>query len=329
MAQLLYEQDINLDLIAQRKVAIIGYGNQGHAHALNLRDRGIEVRAGARPDGKAWQRAAADGFEPWLMAEAAAWADVVMLSLPDVPMKGIYDEHVAPHLKPGQLMLFAHGYNIRYEMIQPPDFVDVALVSPKGSGVKLREEFLNGSGMCAMVAVHQNVTGAAQEIALSYAAGIGAAGGGVLLTTFKEETETDLFGEQTVLCGGIPELIKAAFETLVEAGYSPEAAYFECMHEAKLITDLLYKGGLKFMRESISDTAEWGGYQAGSRVIGAESKQAMREVLSEIQNGAFAARWQAESDAGQPNLRKLRNAEGEHPVEDVGNALRAKMPFLK
>ncbi|MBX3119841.1 MAG: ketol-acid reductoisomerase [Fimbriimonadaceae bacterium] len=329
MAQLLYERDIEFELIKRKRVAVIGYGNQGHAHALNLRDSGINIRVGARPGGDAWKRALQDGFDPYLMGECVEWADIVMLTLPDVPMKEIYSEHVGPNLRPDQLLLFAHGFNILYGLIEPPNFVDVALVSPKGAGYKLRKEFISGSGMCAMVAVHQDFTKLAKDLTLSYALGIGAAKGGVLMTTFKEETETDLFGEQTVLCGGIPELIKAAFETLVEAGYSPEAAYFECVHEAKLITDLIYKGGLKFMRESISDTAEWGGYEAGPKVISEESRKAMRETLSAIQNGAFAERWMAESNAKQPNLQKLRNAEAQHPVEDVGNVLRAGMPFLK
>lgn len=329
MAQLLYERDIEIGLIKGKRVAILGYGNQGHAHALNLHDGGISVRVGARPDGAAWQRAMRDGFDPLLMEECVEWADIVMLTLPDVPMREIYAEHVGPHLRPDQLLLFAHGFNILYGLIEPPSFVDVALVSPKGAGYKLRQEFLNGSGMCAMVAVHQDTTTRARELALSYAWGIGAAKGGVLMTTFKEETETDLFGEQTVLCGGIPQLIKSAFETLVEAGYSPEAAYFECMHEAKLITDLIYKGGLAFMRESISDTAEWGGYQAGPKVVGEEAKAAMRQTLADIQDGTFAKRWMAESEAGKPNLQKLRNAEAGHPVEDVGKVLRAGMPFLK
>lgn len=326
---MLYAKDIDPSLIQSRKVAVIGYGNQGHAHALNLRDNGIEVRVANRKDGKGWQRAIQDGFEPLEMPEATAWADVVMLALADVPMRDIFSQHIEPNLRPGQTLLFAHGFNIVYNLIAPPSTINVALVSPKGAGYKLRQEYLAGSGLCSMVAVHQDVTGDAQALALSYAWGIGAVSGGSLQTTFREETETDLFGEQTVLCGGIPELIKAAFDTLVSAGYSPEAAFFECMHEAKLITDLLYKGGLKFMRESISDTAEWGGYQVGPKIIDDHAKATMAKALEEIQDGTFAKRWMLENESGQTNLLKIRNEEAQHPVEDVGNVLRAGMPFLK
>lgn len=329
MAKIYYEKDVNPELIKSLKVVIIGYGSQGHAHALNLRDSGIDVRVALHPDSKSIEKAKEAGLEVMTVPEATKWADVMMFCTPDVPMKGIYEEGVAPNLRAGQTLLFAHGFNIHYKLITPPTDINVAMVAPKGPGHRLRAEFVGGNGMPCLVAVHQDATGDAKDIALSYGWGIGGAKAGILETTFKEETETDLFGEQAVLCGGISALIKAGFETLVEAGYQPEAAYFECLHETKLIVDLLYEGGLNYMRYSISDTAEWGDYTAGPRVINDQSKKAMRELLTEIQDGTFAKTWIQENENGRPRMNKYREEESQHPVEKVGKELRAMMPFIK
>ncbi|MBN9501825.1 MAG: ketol-acid reductoisomerase [Armatimonadetes bacterium 55-13] len=329
MAKIYYEKDVNPELIKSLKVVIIGYGSQGHAHALNLRDSGIDVRVALHPDSKSIEKAKEAGLEVMTVPEATKWADVMMFCTPDVPMKGIYEEGVAPNLRAGQTLLFAHGFNIHYKLITPPTDINVAMVAPKGPGHRLRAEFVGGNGMPCLVAVHQDATGDAKDIALSYGWGIGGAKAGILETTFKEETETDLFGEQAVLCGGISALIKAGFETLVEAGYQPEAAYFECLHETKLIVDLLYEGGLNYMRYSISDTAEWGDYTAGPRVINDQSKKAMRELLTEIQDGTFAKTWIEENENGRPRMNKYREEESQHPVEKVGKELRAMMPFIK
>jgi ketol-acid reductoisomerase len=329
MATIFYTQDISTDWILAAKVAIIGYGSQGHAHALNLRDSGVEVRVALHPESKSRAKAETEGLTVLTVAEATQWADVLMFCVPDVPMRHIYDEGVAPHLRDGQLLLFAHGLNVHFKLIEPPANVDVAMIAPKGPGHRLRAEYVGGAGMPALVAVHQDATGHARERALGYGWGIGTAQAGILETTFKEETETDLFGEQAVLCGGLSELIKAGFETLVEAGYQPEAAYFECLHETKLIVDLLYEGGLKYMRYSISDTAEWGDYTAGPKVINAESRAAMKTLLANIQSGEFTRNWIAENEQGLPNMTRYRETEANHPIEEVGGKLRAMMPFIK
>ncbi len=329
MATIYYDKDIDPGLVKASKVAVIGYGSQGHAHALNLRDSGVDVRVALHAGSKSKAKAEEEGLTVLTVSEATQWADMLMFCTPDVPMRDIYSEGVAPHLRDGQLLLFAHGFNIHFGLIRPPANVDVAMVAPKGPGHRLRAEYLTGAGMPALVAVQQDFTGKAKQRALSYAWGIGCARAGVLETTFKEETETDLFGEQAVLCGGLSALIKAGFETLVEAGYQPEAAYFECLHETKLIVDLLYEGGLNYMRYSISDTAEWGDYVAGPKVINEQSRQAMKELLADIQSGKFAKEWIAENEAGRPNMERIRAAERTHPVEEVGKKLRPMMPFLK
>lgn len=327
-ATLYYESDVDLGAIRHQKIAVLGYGNQGHAHALNARDNGLQVVVGLRTESPHRQPALQNRLDVLDLAEATKWADIVMFCTPDVPMADIYRTAVEPNLREGQLVLFAHGFNIRFGLIEPPAWVDVALVSPKGPGHLLRTEFVAGNGLAAMIAVHQDNTGTAHQRALGYAWAIGCARAGVLQTTFKEETETDLFGEQAVLCGGVPELIKAGFETLVEAGYQPEAAYFECLHEVKLIVDLLYARGLSGMREAISDTAEWGGFNAGPRVVTDASRQAMREILAEIQSGEFTRKWIEENRDGLPKMEAFRQAERAHPAEEVGARLRAMMPFI-
>jgi ketol-acid reductoisomerase len=328
MAKIYYESEVDKELIKGLKVAVVGYGSQGHAHALNLRDSGVEVRVALHPESKSRAKAEAQGLEVLDVPGATQWADVLMFCTPDVPMRDIYCDGVADHLRSGHTLLFAHGFNVHYGFIQPPANVAVAMVAPKGPGHRLRYEFTQGGGMPALIAVHQDPQGNAKELALSYAWGIGCAKAGVLETTFKEETETDLFGEQAVLCGGLSALIKAGFETLVEAGYQPEAAYFECLHETKLIVDLLYEGGLSYMRYSISDTAEWGDYVAGERVINEQSRQAMKELLADIQSGEFARKWIEENKTGRPNMNARRERERQHPIEEVGKELRALMPFI-
>jgi ketol-acid reductoisomerase len=329
MAIIYYTQDVTPDLIKSKKVGIIGYGSQGHAHALNLKDSGVDVRVGLHPESKSRAKAEEAGLQVQNVDELAQWADVLMFCVPDVPMRQIYEEKVAPHLTAGKTLLFAHGLNIHFKLISPPAEINVAMVAPKGPGHRLRAEYVGGAGMPALIAVHQDADGQAKAIALSYAWGIGSAKAGILETTFKEETETDLFGEQAVLCGGLSELIKAGFETLVEAGYQPEAAYFECLHETKLIVDLLYEGGLSYMRYSISDTAEWGDYTAGPKVINAESRKAMKELLANIQSGAFVRDWIQENEDGLPRMKKYREESENHPIEKVGKELRAMMPFIK
>jgi ketol-acid reductoisomerase len=329
MAKVYYEKDVDKELIKGLKIAVIGYGSQGHAHALNLRDSGCNVAVALHAASKSRAAAEAEGLKVYTVAEATQWADVLMFCTPDVPMSKIYNEGVAPYLRPNQLILFAHGLNIHFGLIKPPAEVDVAMIAPKGPGHRLRAEYVNGAGMPALVAVQQDASGQAFAKALGYAWGIGCAKAGVLETTFKEETETDLFGEQAVLCGGISELIKAGFETLVEAGYQPEAAYFECLHETKLIVDLLYEGGLSYMRYSISDTAEWGDYTAGPKVINEQSRAAMKGLLKDIQDGTFVKNWIAENEAGLPKMNAFREKERAHPVEKVGKELRGMMPFMK
>ncbi|WP_456460244.1 ketol-acid reductoisomerase [Desulfurobacterium sp.] len=328
MAKVYYEQDASLAPLEGKTVAILGYGSQGHAHALNLRDSGINVVVGLRP-GKSAEKAKADGFEVLTPAEAAKKADVIMFLLPDPVQKKVYEEAVKPNLKAGMALAFAHGFNIHFNQIVPPEDVDVFMVAPKGPGHLVRWIYQEGAGVPALVAIHQDATGKAMDVALAYAKGIGATRAGVIETTFKEETETDLFGEQAVLCGGTAALIKAGFETLVEAGYQPEVAYFECLHELKLIVDLIYQHGLAGMRYSISDTAEYGDYTRGPRVITEDTKKAMKKILDEIQKGEFAREFVLEAQANYPVLNAHRKIEAEHPIEKVGKKLREMMPFLK
>lgn len=324
-----YEKDANLDYLKNKTVAIIGYGSQGHAHAQNLRDSGINVVVGQRPGGANYELAKEHGFAPMTAAEAAAAADLIMILLPDQHQAKIYREDIAPNLKPGNALLFAHGFNIHFGQIEPPKDVDVFMIAPKGPGHLVRRTYTEGGGVPCLVAVHQDASGEAMHKALAYAKGIGGARSGVIETTFKEETETDLFGEQAVLCGGLTELIKAGFTTLVEAGYQPEIAYFECLHEVKLIVDLIYEGGLANMRHSISDTAEFGDYRIGRRIITEETRKEMKKVLSEIQEGTFARDFILECQAGYPSFKAKRRIEAAQPVEQVGTKLRALMPWLK
>ena len=328
MSTLRYDSDANLDLLRNRRIAILGYGSQGHAHALNLRDSGADVVVGLRPGSGSGAAATEQGLTVLPIAEAAAQSQVVMMLLPDTRQPAVYAEHVAPHLSPGDTLMFAHGFNIRYDTIRPPADVDVSMVAPKGPGHRVRETYVEGGGVPCLVAVHQDPSGTADAFALAYAAGLGGARAGVITTTFAEETETDLFGEQAVLCGGVSALVKAGFETLVNAGYQPEVAYFECLHELKLIVDLMYRGGLSYMRYSISDTAEYGDYASGPRIIDASVRERMKEVLSDIQSGSFASQWIAENEQGRPSFDALRATEGEHLIEQVGRTLRDMMPFV-
>ena len=328
MATIYYDDSADLALIQGKKVAIFGYGSQGHAHALNLKDSGVSVRVALADGSRSRAKAEADGLTVTGGAEAAAWGDVVMVLAPDTKQRAIYDASIAPNLQPGNMLMFAHGFNIRYKTIEPSPDVDVTLIAPKAPGHRVREVFLEGGGTPALIAVDQDATGSAQQLALSYAKGIGVTRAGVIETTFKEETETDLFGEQTVLCGGVSALIKAGFETLVEAGYQPEIAYFECMHELKLIVDLIYRGGLNYMRYSISDTAEHGDYTGGPRVVTDATREAMRGILKDIQDGTYAKNWIAEDKAGREWFMGQRRAEQNHQIEKVGAELRGMMPFL-
>ncbi|MGH7295447.1 MAG: ketol-acid reductoisomerase [Polyangiaceae bacterium] len=329
MATIYYDRDCDLTLIRGKKVAILGYGSQGHAHALNLHDSGVDVRVGLPASSRSVARAKAAGLRVAPVAEAAAWADVVMMLVPDTTQAALYEADVALHLGPGKTLMFAHGFNVRFGTIAPPAGVDVSMVAPKGPGHRVRETFQAGQGVPALVAVHQDASGGAKALALSYAAAIGAARAGVLETTFSEETETDLFGEQAVLCGGVSALVKAGFDTLVEAGYQPEVAYFECLHELKLIVDLMYRGGLSYMRYSISDTAEYGDYTAGPRVVDGKTRETMRKLLEEIRSGSFAHRWIAENAEGRPWFTAQQQKERTHGIEEVGAGLRAMMPFLE
>ena len=324
-----YDQDANLEVLKDQTVAIIGYGSQGHAHAQNLRDSGVKVVVGQRPGGANYKLAQEHGFTPVSAAEAAKQADMIMILVPDQHQARLYNEDILPNLKPGKSLLFAHGFNIHFGQIVPPKDVDVFMIAPKGPGHLVRRTFTEGGGVPCLVSVHQDYTGKALEKALAYARGIGGTRSGVLETTFREETETDLFGEQAVLCGGISELIKAGFDTLVEAGYRPEMAYFECMHEMKLIVDLLHEGGLAKMRYSISDTAEFGDYRIGRRIINEETRKEMKKVLSEIQDGTFARDFILESQANYPMFKARRRLEAEHLIEKVGSELRAMMPWLQ
>lgn len=323
------DNDVDLSILKEKVIAVLGYGSQGHAHALNLRDSGLEVIVGVRKGGKSYERAKEHGFEPLSVREACEKADIIMILLPDQTQPTVYKEEIAPVLKPGKMLLFAHGFNIHYNQIVPPKDIDVAMVAPKGPGHLVRREFEKGTGVPCLIAVYQDATGNAFKLALAYAKGIGGTRAGVIETTFKEETETDLFGEQAVLCGGVSALIKAGFETLVEAGYQPEVAYFECLHELKLIVDLIYEGGLSFMRYSVSDTAEYGDLTRGPRIINDAVRNEMKKILKEIQSGEFAREWILENQAGRPVLNALRKKEEEHLIEKIGKELRALMPWLK
>jgi ketol-acid reductoisomerase len=323
-----YDDDADLELLRDKTVAVIGFGSQGHAHALNLRDSGVQVLVGLRPDSKSAERAREQELTVLTAGEAAASADLVMILVPDELQADLYRDEIAPGLQPGNAVLFAHGFSIHFGQVVPPPVVDVLMVAPKGPGHLVRRQFVDGKGVPALIAIHQDATGNAQALALSYAAGIGAARAGVIKTTFKEETETDLFGEQAVLCGGTTALVQTGFEVLTEAGYAPEIAYFEVLHELKLIVDLMYEGGIARMRYSISDTAEYGDLTRGPRVVNAETKAEMKRILAEIQDGRFATEWVAEDEAGRANYKKLQ-AEGEqHPIEEVGKKLRGLMSWV-
>ncbi len=328
MANVFYEKDADRSLIDGRKVAVLGYGSQGHAHALNLKESGIDVRVGLRAGSGSAAKAEAAGLKVMGLAEATAEADVIMILLPDTEQKAIYDEFIAPNLADGDALLFAHGFNIRFGRIVPPTTVDVAMVAPKGPGHLVRRTYTEGGGVPCLIAVEQDASGSARGLAMAYADAIGGARAGVLETTFTEETETDLFGEQVVLCGGLTSLIQAGFETLVEAGYQPEAAYFECLHEVKLIVDLIYEEGIAGMRYSISDTAEYGDLTRGPRVITDTVKAEMKKILAEIQSGQFADEWIAESESGRKNFHALEEAGKTHQIESVGKELRSLMPWI-
>ncbi|MBW3615860.1 MAG: ketol-acid reductoisomerase [Actinobacteria bacterium] len=328
MANVFYEKDADSSLIEGRKVAVIGYGSQGHAHALNLRDAGIDVRVGLREGSSSKAKAEAAGLRVLSVAEATSEADLVMILLPDTEQQAVYDDAIEPNLQAGDAIFFAHGFNIRFGLITPPPGVDAAMVAPKGPGHLVRRTYTEGGGVPALIAVAQDESGKARELALSYANALGATRAGVLETTFDEETETDLFGEQVVLCGGLTALVQASFETLVEAGYQPESAYFECLHELKLIVDLMYENGISGMRFSISDTAEYGDLTRGPRIVNAETKAEMKRILEEIRSGAFAAEWIAENRNGRPVYNELKAKGAEHPIEKVGAELRAMMPFV-
>ncbi len=329
MAKMYYEKDANLDLLKGKTVAIVGYGSQGHAHALNLKESGVNVVVGLYEGSKSWEKAEAAGLKVMESGDAVKAADFVMVLIPDEKQAKLYRESIEPNLEEGKSLVFAHGFNIHYGQITPPSFVDVFMVAPKGPGHTVRSQYEEGRGVPCLIAVHQDASGKAQDYALAYAAGIGGARAGVLETTFKEETETDLFGEQAVLCGGVTELIKAGFKTLVDAGYQPESAYFECLHEMKLIVDLINEGGLSFMRYSISDTAEYGDYVSGKRVITDESRQGMKDILSEIQDGTFARNWLVENQVNRPYFNAVRNKEKAEQIEIVGEELRKMMPWVK
>jgi ketol-acid reductoisomerase len=328
MATVYYDGDADLGIIQARKVAILGYGSQGHAHALNLRDSGVDVRVGLRPRSKSQEKAEAMSLTVSPVPEAVAWADLISILVPDTAQPALYHEYILPHIRPGSTLLFSHGFNIRFKTIQPPQDLDVSMVAPKAPGHRVRETFQAGEGTPALLAIYQDSTGDAHAVALSYAKALGATRAGVIETTFAEETETDLFGEQAVLCGGVSALVKAGFEVLVKAGYQPEIAYFECMHELKLIVDLMYRGGLNYMRYSVSETAEHGDYTAGPRIITEETIGEMRRMLDEIQNGTYAERWIEENKNGQVWFKEQRNQEQDLLIERVGARLRQMMPFL-
>jgi ketol-acid reductoisomerase len=328
MANIFYDKDADPNLIKSRKVAVFGYGSQGHAHALNLRDSGVEVVVGLRPGSKSWALAEGQGLTVKPMDQAAEWADTIMLLTPDTTQPAIYSAFIAPQLGSGKTLMFAHGFNIRYETITPPTDVDVSMVAPKAPGHRVRELYQKGEGTPSLLAVHQDASGMAKANAISYAYALGTTRAGVVETTFTEETETDLFGEQAVLCGGVSGLVKAGFEVLVEAGYQPELAYFECLHELKLIVDLMYRGGLNYMRYSVSDTAEHGDYTGGPKIVTEETKYVMHQMLKDIQDGTYAEAWIKENEAGRPWFNEQRKVEQDHLVEQVGAELREMMPFI-
>jgi len=328
MATIYYDQDADLGLLEGKTIAVIGYGSQGHAHALNLKDNGCDVVVGLYEGSRSWSRAEEAGLAVKTVAQATAGADIVMLLVPDNVQPDLYRADIAPQLKSGAMVMFAHGFNIHYSQITPPADVDVSMIAPKCPGHRLREMFEEGRGVPAILAVHQDVTGQTKALALAYARGLGCTKAGVIETTFQEEVETDLFGEQAVLCGGVTALIKAGFETLVEAGYQPEIAYFECLNELKLIVDLIYEGGLSYMRYSVSDTAEHGDYTAGPKVIDDHVRGTMKQLLADVQDGTYARSWILENMAGRPSFNLLREREKQHPIEMVGAELRAMMPWL-
>ncbi|MSQ29977.1 MAG: ketol-acid reductoisomerase [Dehalococcoidia bacterium] len=328
MARIFYEKDANLGLLDGKHVGVIGYGSQGHAHALNLKESGVTVSVGLYPGSQSWPRAVEAGLAVGTVDDVARDSDIIMMLVPDQLTRQVYEEHVAPHMEPGKTLMFAHGFNIHFNQIAPAPGIDVSMIAPKGPGHLVRRVYTEGGGVPALVAVHQDASETALQMALAYGKGIGAARAGILETTFREETETDLFGEQVILCGGITSLIKASYETLIEAGYQPESAYFETFHELKLIVDLLYEGGMEYMRYSVSDTAEYGDYTRGPRVIDARVKETMRTILDEIQSGAFAREWILENQAGRPHFQALRRLNAEHPVEQVGKEVRGMMSWL-
>lgn len=328
MVTIYYENDANSDLVKKKKVAVIGFGSQGHAHSLNLHDNGVDVRVGLRDNSRSKAKAEAEGLVVVPIAEAASWADTVMILLPDTVQPAVYLQDIEPHLSPGKTLMFAHGFNIRFNTIIPPADVDVSMVAPKAPGHRVREIFQEGGGTPSLLAVHQDASGNAAEEALSYAWGIGATRAGVLKTTFAEETETDLFGEQAVLCGGVSALVKSGFEILTEAGYQPELAYFECLHELKLIVDLMYRGGLNYMRYSVSDTAEHGDYHAGQKIITDTTRETMRKLLKAIQDGSYAKAWIEENEQGRPWFNEQRKQDQTHSLQVVGDKLRNMMPFI-
>lgn len=329
MARMYYDTDANLDLLAQKTIAIIGYGSQGHAHALNLKDSGMNAIVGLYPGSKSAEKALAAGIPVHSVSDAAKNADFIMILLPDEVQKSVYKEEIEPNLTAGKVLAFAHGFNIHYGQVVPPADVDVVMIAPKGPGHLVRRTYEQGQGVPALIAVYQDASGQARDRAMAYAKGIGGTRAGVLETSFREETETDLFGEQAVLCGGLSALIKAGFETLVAAGYQPELAYFECLHEVKLIVDLIVEGGLAKMRDSISNTAEYGDYTRGPRIVTEQTKAEMRKVLQEIQSGQFARDFVLENQAGKPGFTAMRRLEAEHPIEDVGKDLRAMFSWMK
>ena len=329
MARIFYDDDADLGLLQGKRIGVIGYGSQGHAHALNLKDSGLQVAVGLYTGSPSWERAQSAGLTVGSVSDVARDSDVVMMLVPDQAQRQVYEDHVAPHMEAGKTLMFAHGFNVHFHQIDAPPDVDVSMIAPKGPGHLVRREYVEGMGVPALVAVHQNASESALQLALAYGKGIGSARAGILQTTFLEETETDLFGEQVILCGGITSLITAAYETLIEAGYQPESAYFETFHELKLIVDLLYEGGMEYMRYSISDTAEYGDYTRGPRVIDEGVKQRMGAILEEIRTGQFANEWINENQAGQPRFLALRRLNAEHPIEAVGKEMRAMMAWLK
>lgn len=329
MAKMFYDSDANLDLLQGKVIAVMGYGSQGHAQAQNLKDSGLDVVVGLRKDSRRWKQAEAAGLKVATVAEAAAQADVIQILLPDERQGGVYENEIKPYLTAGKCLVFSHGFNIHFGQIVPPADVDVFMVAPKSPGHLVRRTYQEGAGVPGLIAVHQDASGRAYDLGLAYAKGIGCTRAGVLETTFKEETETDLFGEQAVLCGGVSELVKAGFDTLVEAGYQPESAYFECLHELKLIVDLIYEGGLSWMRYSVSDTAQYGDQMIGKRIVNQQTRDEMKKVLEEIQNGQFAKNWLLENQVNRPTFNAIARQEEAHQIEKVGAELRAMMPFIK